>query len=174
MTKKLSILALSVLVTALLVINIQMAYAHNWGLWCWHTGRTINVWVWGSHRRQINTALNDWDSHTQVNFNRVNYHTELSVAGANYGATGWWGLASIKETSYDWWHHWYWCRIKHAHAVYNSYYGGSSHDIHGVLCQEIGHTLGLDHSNHGCMGKGYYNSINHTVSHNWSDINSKF
>lgn len=174
MKHKLSIFALSAVVLALLAFNIKLANAHNWGLWCWHTGRTINVWVWGSHKTESNVALNDWDSHTDVNFHRVNYHTELSVSGANWGATGWGGLASIKETSYDWWHHWTWCRIKHAHATYNSYYGGSSHTIHGIQCQEIGHTLGLEHSNNGCMGKGYYNNLNHTVSHNWSDINAKF
>jgi predicted Zn-dependent protease len=132
------------------------------------------VYTWGSNQSEINKALNDWDSKTDVNFNKVSSHTELSVAGSNFGATGWWGLATIKKSSYDWWHHWRWCRIEHAHAVYNSYYGGASHDIHGVLCQEIGHTLGLGHSNNGCMGKSYYNNINHTVSHNWKDVNAKF
>lgn len=180
MRKRVSIAVLSLLVLALLVVNIKVAYAHDWGLWCWHTGNTINVWVWGSYASEANAALNDWDSHTDVNFNRVSGHTELSVFGSNFGATGWGGLAVIKDTSYDWWHHWWWCRIKHAHATYNTYYAGghTRHDIHGIFCQEIGHTLGLEHSPHGCMGKGYYGPSsrywNHTVSHNWSDINSKF
>ena len=171
MKNKLSIFALSVLILALLVVNIQTASAHNWWYWCWHKGSTLGVWIWGSHQNEANVALNDWDSHTDVNFQRHSHHTNISVSGANWGGTGWWGLASIKDSSYDWWHHWRWCRIQHAHATYNSYYGGSSHQIHRVFCQEVGHVLGLGHSQHGCMGQG---TGNHTVSHNWSDINAKF
>ncbi len=171
MKKKLSILALSVFVTALLAINVKLAYAHNWGLWCWHTGSTVNVWIWGTHQNHANTALNDWDSHTDVNFNRVNYHTEISLFGKNWGATGWYGLASIKKVEYDYWHHWWWCRIKHAHATLNTFYVRSNpHKYHRTFCMEIGHCLGLAHSPHGCMGT----TLNHTVPHNWADINAKF
>lgn len=179
MKYKLIVVGFSIVIAALLTLNLKVAYAHNWGLWCWHTGSTVNVWVIGTHQAEANAALNDWDSHSDVNFNRVNSHTELSVMGGNYGATGWWGLASIEDYSYDWWHHWWWCRIEHAHSRYNSHYGGTggtgaTSDIRGVQCQEIGHTLGLDHSNHGCMGKGYFNNSNVTVSHNRTDINAKF
>lgn len=165
---------LSLIVLVFLGLNTSMASAHNWWYWCWHTGRTINVYVFGSHTSEARVALTDWDSHTDVNFSYRSGHTELSVYGANFGATGWGGLASIKSYSYDWWHHWRWCEIHHAHATYNSYYGGSSHRIHGIFCQEVGHTLGLGHSNDGCMGLGYYNNLNHTVSHNWRDINAKY
>lgn len=172
--KLLSNVMLGLVVLALLGLNFNVAYGHDWWLWCLH-GNPVSVYVFGSHTAQANAALTDWDSHSDVNFNRVSFHTTLSVFGGDFGATGWWGLASIESYDYDWWHHWYWCRITHAHARYNSYYGGSSADIQGIFCQEIGHCLGLDHSNTGdCMGKTYYNNINVTGSHNWSDINAKF
>lgn len=180
MKNKLAIAALSIVILVLLAGNIQVAFAHNWGNWCWHKGSTLKVWVAGTHQAEANAALNDWASHTDVNFSNQSSHTWISVLGGNYGATGWWGLASIEDSSFDWWHHWQWCRIEHAHSRYNSYYGGTggtgaNSDIRGVQCQEIGHTLGLDHSNTGdCMGKSYYNNINVTGSHNWADINAKF
>jgi hypothetical protein len=175
MNQKLKVTAMVGVVVMLLLLNVQLASGHDWWWYCWHRGSTLGVWVYGSNQAEANAALNDWDSHSDVNFSRPGSHTNLSVWGANFGATGWWGLASIEDTSYDWWHHWWWCRVEHAHARYNSFYGGSSGDIRGVFCQEIGHTLGLDHSNTGdCMGKSYYNNINVTGPHNWSDINSKF
>lgn len=179
MKNKLIVTGLSFVVLALFMLNTNVALAHNWGLWCWHTGRTINVWVIGTHRAESNAALNDWDSHTDVNFRRTSSHSQISVFGANYGPMQWGGLATIKNYSFDWWHHWWWCRVTHAHSAYNSFYGGSGGTgtgsaIRGIQCQEIGHTLGLDHSNHGCMGKSYFNNLNITVSHNWSDINARF
>ena len=51
----------------------------------------------------------------------------------------------------------------------------------GVQCQEIGHTFGLDHSPHGCMGKGYFPGLsnnepisNVVVGHSDTDLNSKY
>jgi hypothetical protein len=60
------------------------------------------------------------------------------------------------------------------YARYNTYYQNSSAGIQGIQCQEIGHCLGLDHSNDGCMGKGYFNNLNNTVRHNWDDVNRRF
>lgn len=167
-------IALGMSLVLLVFLNVGIAEAHNWWDWHWHTGSDIRVWVWGTHSTQSNRALNDWDSNCDVRFPRESSHTEMSVFGANSGATGWWGLASIQDSSYDWWHKWNYSRIEHCHAQYNSYYGGSSADIQGVLCQEIGHCMGLTHSNDGCMGKGYFNNLNTTVSHNWSDCNARY
>lgn len=174
MKRKLRISALTLLVLGLLFINVQVS-AHNWWIWCWHKGSSLGVWVYGSNQTEANQALDDWDSHTDLSLPRRSSHTDISVFGSNWGSTGWWGLATIEDSSYDWWHHWWWCRIQHAHATYNSFYGGTSADVRGVFCQEIGHTFGLDHSNTGdCMGKSYFNNINVTGPHNWSDINAKF
>lgn len=166
--------ALAVFVVLGVFANVGVATAHNWWSWHWHSGSSIKVWVGSYKSAESNAALNDWDSHTDVNFPRSSSHTEMSVFAGNYGATGWGGLASIESYSFDWWHKWNYSKIKHCHARYNSYYGGSSADVRGIQCQEIGHCLGLGHSDHGCMGKGYYNNSNVTVSHNRSDINARY
>jgi hypothetical protein len=166
-----------ILAVALLAFNAQLAFAHRW--WWWHFDRNpLNLWIPPSnaHFQQHVAAVADWDSHVTDLKLRVNFkqHTDVSVLEGNYGATGWWGLASIEGYEYDWWHLWCWCRITHAHATFNNYYGGTLADIQGVQCQEVGHTFGLDHSNDGCMGKGYYNALNVTVPHNWADINAMY
>ncbi|MCA9473650.1 MAG: hypothetical protein MRJ96_08700 [Nitrospirales bacterium] len=159
----------------LLTLNAQVLDAHQWGSWHWDK-RTLGMYYWGSHQTQAKASVQDWDSHTDLSLPTKSSHTDISVFGQNSGATGWAGLASIKSYEFDWWHKWCWCRIKHAHAQYNSYYGYSNSNAQGVFCQEVGHTFGLDHSNtNGCMAKGYYSpSSNVSNSHNWSDINSMY
>ncbi len=176
MGSKMRIIIGGLLVLALLGANVSLSYAHNWWHWHWHKS-TLHVYVFGAQWRPTVAAIRDWDRHVRdlKLHTKFKGHTDISAFSGNYGATGWWGLASIEATSYDWWHFWDYSRIEHAHARFNSYYGGTTADVQGVQCQEIGHTFGLHHSNTGdCMGKGYYNSINVTGSHNWSDINAKF
>jgi hypothetical protein len=179
--KKKPIVAIwSAVLAALVLANLQVAFAEDWWLWCWHRGSTLRVWVFGSHQSEANAALDDWDSHTELQIERVNFQADISVIGANYGATPWWGLATIHEYSFDWWHHWRWCRIQHARARYNSYNGGTGgtgpdSDIRGVFAQEIGHCFGLEHSNAGdCMGKGYYNDSNVTGASSWEQVNARY
>ena len=163
-------------VIGLLFLNAQVALGHDWGSWHWHKN-PLHLFVFGSHQDEAVRAIADWDSHIKDMKLHTNFkgHTNISVFGSNWGDTGWGGLATIKDYSFGWWHRWTWSRIEHAHATYNSYDGGSSAHIQGILCQEIGHTFGLDHSDTGdCMGKSYFNNINTTGSHNWSDMNSKY
>jgi len=166
---------LAVIVLGLCLVNIQAIQAHNWGSWHWDKS-TIKMFVYGSHQAQSINAIADWDSHTDLSLPLKGSHTDVSVFGANAGAVGWGGLASIKNYEFDWWHKWCWCRITHAHAQLNTYYGWSLASAQGVLCQEVGHTFGLDHSATGdCMAKGYYTpNSNFTSPHNWSDINAKY
>ncbi len=168
----------STFILLLTALNANLAFGHRWSSWHWDKS-TIRVGIW-SCTADAGAARSDWDSHTDLSLPTSSSHTDISVWCGNFGDTGWWGLASIEDSSFDWWHCFWWCRIEHGHARFNSFYGGSTgtgtaSDRRGVLCQEIGHLFGLDHSNTGdCMGKGYYNNVNVTGSHNWSDINSMY
>jgi predicted Zn-dependent protease len=166
---------LTLVTLGLVALNDQVLNAHQWGSWHWDKS-TIGMYVFGSHQNESRAAIADWDSHTQLSLPLRSSHTDVSVFGANAGPVEWAGLASIKESAFDWWHKWCWCKITHAHAQFNSYYNYSSASVQGVQCQEVGHTFGLDHSNtNGCMAKGYYSpSSNFTNSHNWSDVNAMY
>lgn len=145
------------------------ASAHNWA--CWRQpDRTVRTYNTASRRSEANAAIADWDSKTILALPQQSSHTDISVFDGNYGNTGWGGLASIESSSG--------CTILHGHARVNLYYSYTSNGIRGIFCQEVGHLFGLDHSNDGgCMGGGYFYSINSyysVVSHNVSDISSKY
>jgi hypothetical protein len=90
-------------------------------------------------------------------------HTDISLLDGNMGNTGWVGLAEMIDYSYP--------HVTHAHATLNTYYGYDAINAQGVMCQELAHTLGLQHAATGdCMGKGYYNSVNVYGSHNNTDF----
>jgi hypothetical protein len=169
--------ALVLLIVGLVAQNYELAYGHRWSSWHWDKS-TISTWI-SSCQPEGEAARYDWSANTDLYLQPVNYHTDISVFCGNFGATGWWGLASIENSDWDW-HCWWWCKVSHGHARFNTYYGGSTgtgtgSDRRGVLCQEIGHLFGLDHSNTGdCMGKGYWNNINVVGPHNVSDINSMY
>lgn len=171
-------LALGGLAVTLIFANVQVAGAHDWWHWHWHTGNTIETWVGGQYKSTYESVLNEWDRKTDVRFPRSSSHTEMSVFDGNYGATGWGGLASIEDKGYDWWHHWDYSKIQHCHARVNLYYkdrnNWSTTDVRGIQCQEVGHCLGLGHSDDGCMGKWYFNDDNYVRSHNVSDVNRKY
>lgn len=173
--RRLFLYAFSLVMTTMLFAgNLYVAQAHQWSNYHWDkSGPTIVIqnYNFASNWQAAENARQDGWNKIGILYNySVNYHTNISVFDGNYGATGWGGLASLEDR--DWgWHCFGWCHIAHAHARYNSYYGGSQADIQGIFCQEIGHGWGLDHSNTGdCMGKGYYNNINVYGGHNNTDF----
>lgn len=177
-------IVLSSLVLVLLAANV--AFAHDWWLWHWHK-RTLGIFIFGANQVSTEAARADWDAPFNVmNLPRVTHHSDISAFDGNYGDTGWGGLASIESWTVHF-HCWFiFCypnpgAIVHAHARLNTFYGWANlntgsviDDGRGVQCQEIGHTFGLDHSNDGCMGKGYFNNSNVVVGHSDTDLNNKY
>jgi hypothetical protein len=161
---------LAAAVIAVLVVTGSTASAHQWGNWSWNRyGSTVTIQVYNyatSSYSNANAAIRDWDSHTILSLPDPGSHTDISVFDGNSGATGWVGLATIVNSNGNY--------ITHAHAQLNTYYGYTGSQATGVYCQEVGHTFGLDHSNDGCMGMGYYNNLTYTVAHNWNDIASMY
>ncbi|MEW5987604.1 MAG: hypothetical protein AB1791_13305 [Chloroflexota bacterium] len=176
-TRKLSRVVILGTVMALLVAiigSVGVTSAHDWicsGSTGWHwnkygssvTIRSRNTALYSS---EASSAINDWSNNTILYVPQVTSNYKIRVYDGNYGNTGWGGLAVI--TNYTG------CHILRGDALLNYYYYYSSISKQGIFCQEVGHLWGLDHSNDGCMGKGYYNDLNTTVQHNWDDIYNKY
>lgn len=181
MPRKFKVLAVAFATVSLLVANVGLASAHNWGNYHWNRGGSqvvLNHYIYGTHQTEAEYARQDgWNKIGILYDYRVYSHSDISVWGGNFGATGWWGLASLEDLDWDW-GSWGWNHIAHGHARYNSYYGGTTGyggDVQGVFCQEIAHTWGFDHSNTGdCMGKSYYNNINFFGPHNNTDFYNRY
>ena len=164
---------------ALLASNVYVASAHNWSNWHWDKSGTriqIQSYITGSNTAEAEAARVDAWNKIGILYNyRVNYHTDVSVMGANYGDTGWGGLASIESSAWDW-GSWSYSHITHAHARLNTYYGGSAWWNQGVFCQEVFHAYGFDHNDSGgCMGLSYYSGSGNTLSpHDVSDFYNRY
>jgi len=151
---------------------------------------TIEVYRGTSRLAVKQAALDDWDSDTDVNFNISAEHhpsgkdPDIAMFYSSYGETGWSGLASIIDLDLDgdycgFWPNW--AEINHGHAQWNRTYRPEDSDGQGILCQEVGHLLGLNHciegdgdcaAGCGCMGKTYCNEINSVGAHEAAEINS--
>lgn len=115
--------------------------AKQWSCWHWDHNNIGLSNAAGGYWGSINgSEANDWKAATCISFGGGN---EITVDADFYGATGWLGIARLLEVGPG-------CTIVRADALMNrSYLDGASYgetaDRH-VACQEIGHTLGLDHA----------------------------
>ena len=158
--KKSSFLFVLVLVLAfaLAAFPLSVSASHSWNGYHW--ARTSNPFtlklgdnVSGAWDKMLGTASSDWSKSNVLDTAVVAGGTRprscrptsgrVEVCSARYGNTGWLGLAQI------------WVKGKHITQgiVKNNdyYFGNSSYqynntaEMQHVICQEIGHTFGLDH-----------------------------
>jgi hypothetical protein len=154
---------LVLMVSMALIASIALAGSasadHSWGGYHW--ARTTPTFalklgdnVSGLWDGMLATASTDWSKSSVLDTTIVAGRTRpktcrptsgrVEVCSANYGNTGWLGLAQIWITGGE-------------HIVQgivknnNSYFGSSTYaynntaEMQHVICQEIGHTFGLDH-----------------------------
>lgn len=144
-----------------LVLGASPATAHDWSWWHWDRGGSyipIYIYNYASLYTTADNARKDiyYRPHPLYLYNTTS-HTDISVFDTYEPSANYCGLAEIID--WRWWTPWT-GHILHAHARYNracGYGTGLNGTAQGVFCQEIAHTLGLDHANTGdCMGLSYY------------------
>lgn len=114
--------ALTILVLAL--VNAQVAVSnwvddseliHAWSSWHWDRS-TIYVYPpFGSHTTQALRAANVWNGRTDLTIRSSTSSPDVYLWGANYGSTGWAGLASVIRSKWDW-HCWSYCGLDLVYA----------------------------------------------------------
>jgi hypothetical protein len=148
---------LPVAVVAALVVPSVAGASHSWGGYHW--ARTSNPFTlqlgdnvstgWDSY---LSTTSSDWSKSTVLDTTVVAGATNprpckattgrVEVCSAAYGATGWLGVAQIWIAAGS---HITQGTVK----VNDTYFNTATYNTPGwrnlVMCQEVGHTLGLDH-----------------------------
>ena len=184
-----------VLVFALAAFPASVSANHSWGGYHW--ARTSNPFtiklgdnVSGSWDAMLRTASSDWSQSTVMDTTVVAGGAKprncrptagrVEVCNASYGNTGWLGVAQIWITGGT--------HITQGTVKNNDYYFGSSSyqynntaEMQHVICQEIGHTFGLDHQDESgislntCMD--YYHNTSasdtkstHPNSHDYQEL----
>jgi hypothetical protein len=97
---------------------------------------------------------------------------DVSVFDANYGDSGWWGVAEcmvLQSATICEHHH---VRINRFHSPGGD--GWSATERRSILCEEIGHTLGLRHRDASgtCMSQRWNET--HFNSHDDDHINARY
>jgi hypothetical protein len=150
------------LVTALLAVAVSALPSlalgnHSWGGYHW--ARTSNPFnlkvgdnVTGTWDAILNTTISDWTTSSVLNLEKVAGGTRakpckattgrVEVCNASYGNNGWLGIAQIWITGGT--------HIVQGITKVNDYYFKTpTYNTEAwrnlVMCQEVGHTLGLDH-----------------------------
>jgi hypothetical protein len=192
------ILSAAALVAAVAAIIVLPASAnHSWNGYHW--ARTSNPFtiklgdnVSGLWDGMLQTASNDWSQSTVLDTTVVAGGTRpkpckptsgrVEVCSASYGNTGWLGVAQIWITGGT--------HITQGVVKNNDYYFGNSSyqynntaEMQHVICQEIGHTFGLDHQDESGISLGtcmdYYHNTSasdttstHPNSHDYQELST--
>jgi hypothetical protein len=184
MKRSFSFVLMLFLVFALAIFPASVSANHSWGGYHW--ARTANPFtiklgdnVSGLWDGMLTTASSDWSKSTVMDTTVVAGGAKprncrpttgrVEVCNSNYGNTGWLGVAQIWITGGT--------HITQGTVKNNDYYFGSSTyaynntaEMQHVICQEIGHTFGLDHqstdgsSQNTCMDYYHNKSASDTTS----------
>lgn len=148
-------------VAAAVALPAMLLASHSWGGYHW--ARTSNPFnlktidsvtsAWDSY---LNTSVADWSQSTVLNLTKVAGDSssrvtkkcsaptgQVRVCNNSYGNNGWLGIAGISITGGT--------HITKGYVKLNdTYYASSTYNTPAwrnlVMCQEIGHTLGLGHN----------------------------
>ena len=160
LSKKL--LAKSALLVAMAAASVTAYATHSWNGYHWgrttssFTLQTLDSTVSNSNApwpSLLATAASQWSQSTKLDLNVVPYANDstsrkkcsavvgkIRVCNASYGRNGWLGLASINLSG---------GHISQGTAKMNDSYSSDwtsdSNEGKHVMCQEVGHTFGLDH-----------------------------
>lgn len=154
--KSFRIMSVFVLIAVLAAFPFSVSANHSWGSYHW--ARTANPFTlkvgdnvstaWDSY---LNTTISDWSQSTVLNLTKVTGGTSarrcratagrVEVCNNTYGNNGWLGVASI------------WASGNHITQgtvkLNDTYFNTATYNTPAwrnlVSCQEVGHTLGLDH-----------------------------
>jgi hypothetical protein len=146
-----------VLVLALAAFPTSVSANHSWGKYHWARQTATFTLKLGNNvssgwSTYLSTASSDWSVSTVLDTNVVAGSTSgstcaptsgrVEVCNANYGGTGWLGVASIWTTRG--------AHIVQGTAKMNDYYFNQAQYNTAawrrlVMCQEVAHTFGLDH-----------------------------
>ncbi|MFT3893375.1 MAG: hypothetical protein QM730_17240 [Anaerolineales bacterium] len=144
------------MIVMLAVFPLSASASHAWGNYHW--ARTANPFTlkvgdnvstqWDGN---LNTAISDWSKSTVLDMTKVTGAANpkncrptsgrVEVCNAKYGNTGWLGVAQI------------WASGSHITQgtvkLNDTYFNTSTYNTTAwrnlVTCQEVGHTIGLDH-----------------------------
>jgi hypothetical protein len=101
-SRKLKVMAITLSTVSLLAMNLGVANAHQW--WRYHWNKSgpqivIQNYIYGANATEAEYARqNGWSSIGILYNYSVNYHTDMSVFGGNFGATVGGGLRASRPS----------------------------------------------------------------------------
>jgi hypothetical protein len=150
-------LAMFVLIAMLAAFPFSAGANHSWGGYHWaRTSNPFNLKVgdnvnstWDPY---LNTTISDWSQSAVLDMNKVTGGAKprtcrptsgrVEVCNATYGNTGWLGVAQIWITGGV---HITQGTVKNNDTYFNTSTYNTPAWRNLVMCQEVGHTIGLDH-----------------------------
>lgn len=154
--RSLRFIVMFTMIVMLAVFPLSASANHSWGNYHW--ARTSNPFTlkvgdnvnstWDGH---LDTTISDWSQSQVLNLTKVTGGTRprncrptsgrVEVCNDTYGNTGWLGVAQIWASG----SHITQGIVKNNDTYFNTPTYNTSAWRNLVMCQEVGHTLGLDH-----------------------------